>query len=138
MIWSPASTDLGIPFRIAFSTSESSGSRELFRAAHHAESHLRILAQIVPEEEIDDVLEVENERSSRYTHRPSFSLPLMTNNFRRFNARYNDSPAPESHLTNARAELGLFSSLKTGSYVSCHGKSHLIPFPSSPSLRSSV
>lgn len=56
---------------------------------YHAEGHLRILEQIIPEEEMDEVLEVQDERSSRYTHRPSFSLPLMTNNFRRFNARYN-------------------------------------------------
>jgi hypothetical protein len=54
----------------------------------HTDLYLRILAQIIPEEELDDVLEVADERSSKYTHRPSFSLPVMTNNFRRFNARY--------------------------------------------------
>ncbi len=53
-----------------------------------AEQHHRILEQMIPEEQVDDVLEVVDERSSRYTNRPSFSLPLMTSNFRRFNARY--------------------------------------------------
>lgn len=57
-------------------------------SAWHADSYFRILEQIVPEDELDDVLEEADERSSKYTHRPSFSLPLMTNNFRRFNARY--------------------------------------------------
>ncbi len=53
-----------------------------------AEQHHRILEQMIPEEQVDDVLEVVDERSSRYTNRPSFSIPLMTSNFRRFNARY--------------------------------------------------
>ena len=48
----------------------------------------RLLQQIIPEEEIDELDLAPDVRSSKYINRPSFSLPLMTNNFRRFNARY--------------------------------------------------
>ena len=48
----------------------------------------RILQQVVPEEEVEDLNLPPDVRSSKYINRPSFSLPLMTNNFRRFNARY--------------------------------------------------
>lgn len=47
----------------------------------------RLLQQVIPEEEIDELDLPQDVRSSKYINRPSFSLPLMTNNFRRFNAR---------------------------------------------------
>jgi hypothetical protein len=48
----------------------------------------KLLGQVIPDD-IDDEAEepVLNRRSSKYVQRPAFSLPLMTNNFRRFNAR---------------------------------------------------
>lgn len=50
----------------------------------------KILQQVIPSsEEADDDLATSpiDRRSSKYVSRPAFSLPLMTNNFRRFNAR---------------------------------------------------
>lgn len=47
----------------------------------------RLLQQVIPEEEVDELDLPPDVRSSKYINRPSFSLPLMTNNFRRFNAR---------------------------------------------------
>ncbi|RVX70962.1 hypothetical protein B0A52_06120 [Exophiala mesophila] len=51
----------------------------------------KILAQVVPTEDVDDdsspSTPVVDRRSSKYVSRPAFSLPTMTNNFRRFNAR---------------------------------------------------
>ena len=49
---------------------------------------LRLLQQVIPEEEVEELDLPQDVRSSKYINRPSFSLPLMTNNFRRFNARY--------------------------------------------------
>ena len=46
------------------------------------------MQQIIPVEDIGDEDAPVDERSSKYVQRPSFSLPLMTYNFRRFNARY--------------------------------------------------
>lgn len=48
----------------------------------------RLLQQVIPAEEIEELDLPTDVRSSKYINRPSFSLPLMTNNFRRFNARY--------------------------------------------------
>ena len=48
----------------------------------------RLLQQVIPEEEVEELDLAPDVRSSKYINRPSFSLPLMTNNFRRFNARY--------------------------------------------------
>ena len=47
----------------------------------------RLLQQVIPEEDVDELDLPQDVRSSKYINRPSFSLPLMTNNFRRFNAR---------------------------------------------------
>lgn len=48
----------------------------------------RLLQQIIPAEEVEAPgTPPVDRRSSRYVRRPAFSLPLMTNNFRRFNAR---------------------------------------------------
>jgi len=44
---------------------------------------------VIPEGDVEDDSEpAEDKRSSKQAKRPAFSLPLMTNNFRRFNARY--------------------------------------------------
>lgn len=50
------------------------------------EHYHRLLQQVIPTEDAD-VLETPDKRSSKYINRPGFSLPLMTTNFRRFNAR---------------------------------------------------
>lgn len=49
----------------------------------------KILQQVIPpSEDVDDMdASPIDRRSSKYVSRPAFSLPLMTNNFRRFNAR---------------------------------------------------
>ena len=48
----------------------------------------RLLQQVIPPEDIDSGAETPiDPRSSNYVQRPAFSLPLMANNFRRFNAR---------------------------------------------------
>lgn len=47
----------------------------------------RLLQQVIPVEDMADTLDTGDKRSTRYISRPGFSLPLMTNNFRRFNAR---------------------------------------------------
>ena len=47
----------------------------------------RLLQQVIPDEEVEEMDLAPDVRSSKYINRPSFSLPLMTNNFRRFNAR---------------------------------------------------
>lgn len=49
----------------------------------------RLLQQVVPAEDIDShAAETPDKRSSKRVTRPPFSLPVMTNNFRRFNARH--------------------------------------------------
>lgn len=48
----------------------------------------RLLQQVIPSEDVGgDGLETPDKRSTKYVGRPGFSLPLMTTNFRRFNAR---------------------------------------------------
>jgi hypothetical protein len=49
----------------------------------------KLLGQVVPLDSLEDEDDVppKDRRSSKYVKRPAFSLPLMTNNFRRFNAR---------------------------------------------------
>ncbi|KAI9813462.1 MAG: hypothetical protein M1827_004137 [Pycnora praestabilis] len=47
----------------------------------------KILQQIIPVEEMGDVVGGTDKQSSKYVTRPGFSLPLMTYNFRRFNSR---------------------------------------------------
>jgi hypothetical protein len=48
----------------------------------------RLLQQVIPTEGAEDVEDEQDRISSKYLNRPGFSIPLMTNNFRRFNARY--------------------------------------------------
>lgn len=47
----------------------------------------RILSQVIPSEDVVDHDAPVHRHSSKYVKRPAFSLPLMTSNFRRFNAR---------------------------------------------------
>lgn len=47
----------------------------------------RILSQVIPSEDVVDDDAPVHRHSSKYVKRPAFSLPLMTSNFRRFNAR---------------------------------------------------
>ena len=49
----------------------------------------KLLGQVIPSEGLEDEGETptKDRRSSKYVARPAFSLPMMTNNFRRFNAR---------------------------------------------------
>ncbi|MCJ1266887.1 hypothetical protein MMC22_006772 [Lobaria immixta] len=48
----------------------------------------KLLQQVIPSEDVGgDGLETPDKRSTKYVGRPGFSLPLMTTNFRRFNAR---------------------------------------------------
>jgi len=51
----------------------------------------KILQQVIPTDDVEDDAITSptpvDRRSSTYVSRPAFSLPLMTNNFRRFNAR---------------------------------------------------
>ncbi len=47
----------------------------------------RVLQQVIPSEDSEVGEAPVDRRSSKYVRRPAFSLPLMTNNFRRFNAR---------------------------------------------------
>jgi len=66
----------------------------------------RLLQQVIPEEEVDELDLAPDVRSSKYINRPSFSLPLMTNNFRRFNARYASFAKSLRYLLTVLAELG--------------------------------
>ena len=56
-----------------------------------AKRDLRLLQQVIPSEELDPPFEAspppQGGQSSKYVRRPGFSIPLMTSNFRRFNAR---------------------------------------------------
>ncbi|KAI4266484.1 MAG: hypothetical protein L6R38_008715 [Xanthoria sp. 2 TBL-2021] len=48
----------------------------------------KLLQQVIPTENIEELLDLPpDKRSSKYIGRPGFSIPLMTNNFRRFNSR---------------------------------------------------
>ena len=48
----------------------------------------KLLESVIPTEDIDDGTPARpDRRSSAYATRPAFSLPVMTNNFRRFNSR---------------------------------------------------
>ena len=61
--------------------------RSSIRAWRAKRMRRRLLQQVIPEEEVEEMDLTPDVRSSKYINRPSFSLPLMTNNFRRFNAR---------------------------------------------------
>ncbi|MCJ1398558.1 hypothetical protein MMC11_001758 [Xylographa trunciseda] len=58
----------------------------------------KILQQVVPGESTENVETEADTRSSRYINRPGFSLPLMTVNFRRFNARVGVVFVAQNHL----------------------------------------
>ena len=61
--------------------------RSSIRAWRAKRRRRRLLQQVIPEEEVEELNLPPDVRSSKYMSRPGFSLPLMTNNFRRFNAR---------------------------------------------------
>lgn len=48
---------------------------------------IRVLKQVVPPEDADNVAASRDLGPVNTSAKPAFSLPLMTNNFRRFNAR---------------------------------------------------
>ena len=49
---------------------------------------LRLLQQILPSQDIPEDSSIKDRRFRKYVDRPGFSLPVMSNNFRRFNARH--------------------------------------------------
>ncbi|KAL2038207.1 hypothetical protein N7G274_009155 [Stereocaulon virgatum] len=63
-----------------------SGSKE-YGSSLQDRLFTKLLQQVIPEEDVDELASAPDVRSSKYIKRPGFSLPLMTNNFRRFNAR---------------------------------------------------
>ncbi len=48
----------------------------------------RLLQQIMPIQDLQQATDYPDRRWKQDFNRPGFSLPLMTNNFRRFNSRY--------------------------------------------------
>lgn len=50
-------------------------------------SQFRLLQQVIPADDEDDDAQPGDKASTTSPKRPAFSLPVMTNNFRRFNAR---------------------------------------------------
>ncbi|EKG20405.1 Integral peroxisomal membrane peroxin [Macrophomina phaseolina MS6] len=46
-----------------------------------------LLQQMIPAEDLDDAARPKDRRSRKYVERPGFSIPTMSYNFRRFNAR---------------------------------------------------
>ncbi|KAF2181952.1 Pex24p-domain-containing protein [Zopfia rhizophila CBS 207.26] len=46
-----------------------------------------LLQQVLPSQDYDEDTPVKDRRSRKYVDRPGFSLPVMSSNFRRFNAR---------------------------------------------------
>ncbi|KAK2812724.1 hypothetical protein FQN50_001052 [Emmonsiellopsis sp. PD_5] len=62
----------------------------------------RLLQQIIPAGESDDPdISTVKKPSTVQIERPGFSLPVMSNNFRRFNARYARHPPPPSASTSS-------------------------------------
>jgi hypothetical protein len=47
----------------------------------------RLLQQVIPKDDGEDEVNAANQPFATSPKRPGFSLPLMSNNFRRFNAR---------------------------------------------------
>ncbi|MCJ1251559.1 hypothetical protein MMC30_008794 [Trapelia coarctata] len=58
-------------------------------SGHSLQDHLfsKLLQQVIPAQGTEDVDVDADRTSSKYLNRPGFSIPLMTTNFRRFNAR---------------------------------------------------
>lgn len=61
-------------------------AKHCFQTWRTKRKRARLLQQVLPVEDVSQ--EPQDDMSSRYANRPGFSLPLMTNNFRRFNSRY--------------------------------------------------
>ena len=57
-----------------------------------AKRQARLLQQVIPTDDSSGGGSSYDDSASSYISRPGFSLPLMTNNFRRFNARYASLP----------------------------------------------
>jgi hypothetical protein len=74
-----------VSLRLVVSAAKVKGSWKDWRAKR---KRARVLQQVVPPENPDDGGDDTDLRATRHTSRPGFSLPLMTSNFRRFNARY--------------------------------------------------
>jgi hypothetical protein len=81
-----------IPCRIGYSPSTRL-TPSLLSAIMHSAAHLltfliRILQQVIPVEDVkDESVSVGVKSALADAKRPAFSLPVMGNNFRRFNAR---------------------------------------------------
>lgn len=67
----------------------------------------RILEQVLPADEPADGTLHKDRRSRQYVDRPSFSLPLMSTNFRRFNSRYGGAHAQMSTISSDKQLAGL-------------------------------
>ena len=50
--------------------------------------HFSILQQVLPKDDSPEVVGKVLSSSTKAPEKPNFSLPIMSNNFRRFNARY--------------------------------------------------
>lgn len=98
----------------------------------------RLLQQVIPTEDMGEVLEMPDKRSTKYINRPSFSIPLMTNNFRRFNARCSPFERSNGFMLTTLVELEWYLCSKVASYAYYPGKKPPIPSPSSRFVRSSV
>lgn len=74
---------------------------------------LRLLQQVLPSQDIPEGSSIKDRRSRKYVDRPGFSLPVMSNNFRRFNARHVLLPTAASLSLTSSVELELRLSSKT-------------------------
>lgn len=81
----------------------------------------RLLQQVIPSEESNVGSSYDGSSSSKQMDRPGFSIPLMTNNFRRFNARYVYMYIYVEYVLNP-AESALFLSSKPPQSASFPGK----------------
>lgn len=57
-----------------------------------------LLQQVLPSQYIPEGSSTEDRRSRKYVDRPGFSLPVMSNNFRRFNARIGVAFIFQNHM----------------------------------------
>ena len=74
---------------------------------------LRLLQQVLPSQDIPEGSSINDRRSRKYVDRPGFSLPVMSNNFRRFNARHVLLPTATSLSLTSSVELESRLSSKT-------------------------
>jgi hypothetical protein len=74
---------------------------------------LRLLQQVLPSQDIPEGSSIKDGRSRKYIDRPGFSVPVMSNNFRRFNARHVLLPTAASLSLTSSVELESRLSSKT-------------------------